>query len=816
VVTYTPEADYAGTDTFTYTVSDGGLTDTATVAVTVTEVNDPPTITVPYEVYTTDEDVPAVITFTVGDVETPLASLTLAAEASDVNLMANVAFDVGAGGSSTATITPRPDAHGQGVITFTVTDGAGESDSDAFTLTVNPVNDPPTALDDTATVVEDSVANEIDVLANDFTAPDTGETLSIWEVGAAAHGATGFVGDVVTYTPDADYAGADTFTYTVSDGGLTDTATVAVTVTEVNDPPTITVPYEAYTTDEDVPAVITFTVGDVETRLGSLRLAADASNPRLMASVDFGGTEEERTATVTPAPDAYGHGVITFTVSDGELTDRDAFTFTVNPVNDPPVAVDDTATVAEDSVDNEIDVLANDLIAPDAGETLDVAAVGPAQHGTTGLGSGVVIYTPDTDYAGTDVFTYTASDGELTDTATVTVTVTAELESPILSIPGEEYTTDEDVAKVITFTVEDADTALADLDLTAQTSNTTLIPPGNVVFSGSGEDRTATITPALDAYGRTRITFTASDTDGLSDSDTFTLTVAPVNDPPVFDSSPVTWAAVDEQYTYTVSANDPDSDDVLEISAPVLPSCLILTDNGDGTALLSGTPGVADVGDHDVELRVRDSGGFTDTQAFTIVVEPAIRRVYLPLVMRRHVVAPDLIVESLTARSDAVTVTIRNVGSAPIDELFTNEFWVDVYVDPDVAPTGVNQTWEMVGDEGLAWGITLDALPLAPGDALTLTSYDVYYRPDESEISWPIAAGTPIYAQVDSAHVETAHGTVWEIHEIADGTYNNIFGPVAVTSGESGTPSVREAPRPSSESHLPPRPSVAGGSSLVE
>jgi hypothetical protein len=275
-------------------------------------------------------------------------------------------------------------------------------------------------------------------------------------------------------------------------------------------------------------------------------------------------------------------------------------------------------------------------------------------------------------------------------------------------------------------------------------------------------------------------------------------------------------AAASEPYTYTITASDPDDGEVLEISAPTLPSWLTLIDNGDGTAVLSGTPGAGNVGDHNVELRVRDGGGLGDVQTFVITVEPTIYRLYLPLSVQNYVAAPDLIVDSLAATSSGVTVTIKNVGNAAIQELFTNEFWVDVYVDPDVPPTEVNQTWEMVGGEGLAWGVTVDALPLAPGDTLTLVSNGLYYRPDESEVSWPLTPGTPMYAQVDSAHVETAHGTVWEVHEIIGGTYNNIFGPAAVSSVDGGTGPRAEAYRPSTDTHLPPRPRATENSSLAE
>ncbi|OQY18304.1 MAG: hypothetical protein B6I35_13235, partial [Anaerolineaceae bacterium 4572_32.2] len=83
---------------------------------------------------------------------------------------------------------------------------------------------------------------------------------------------------------------------------------------------------------------------------------------------------------------------------------------------------------------------------------------------------------------------------------------------------------------------------------------------------------------------------------------------------------PLTAATEDIAYTYHITATDADAGDVLTITAPILPGWLALTDNGDGTATLSGTPDNGEVGEHGVELRVEDAASAAGTQAFTVTV----------------------------------------------------------------------------------------------------------------------------------------------------------------------------------------------------
>jgi uncharacterized repeat protein (TIGR01451 family) len=173
---------------------------------------------------------------------------------------------------------------------------------------------------------------------------------------------------------------------------------------------------------------------------------------------------------------------------------------------------------------------------------------------------------------------------------------------------------------------------------------------------------------------------------------------------------------------------------------------------------------------------------------------------YLPVVMRNYVAAPDLKVSALTVTTHAVTVTLQNAGDTAVEDAF----WVDLYVDPQPVPTSVNQTWEHLCEQGLVWGVTA---ALAPGETLTLTQASAYYQPTESDVTWPLVEGTPIYAQVDSAHANTAYGGVLENHEILGITYNNITGTtVSVGAMQPGQSIPEDIQRPAQSLRLPPRP----------
>jgi hypothetical protein len=184
---------------------------------------------------------------------------------------------------------------------------------------------------------------------------------------------------------------------------------------------------------------------------------------------------------------------------------------------------------------------------------------------------------------------------------------------------------------------------------------------------------------------------------------------------------------------------------------------------------------------------------------------------YLPLLLKRFGSAPDLVVQDITAGANAVQVVIANQGDAPV----IDPFWVDVYINPDPPPSDVNQIWNFLCDEGIAWGVTESALPLEPGQTFTLRMgvgiEDAYYRADNSLVHWPLPTEpkTKVYAQVDSAHAGTTYGGVLEGHEMRGGAYNNVGGPVDVQAGATGqAPPEGSAPGEGDggAGRLPPRP----------
>lgn len=153
--------------------------------------------------------------------------------------------------------------------------------------------------------------------------------------------------------------------------------------------------------------------------------------------------------------------------------------------------------------------------------------------------------------------------------------------------------------------------------------------------------------------------------------------------------------------------------------------------------------------------------------------------IYLPLISNQYISAPDLVVREIIATGSTMQVVIQNQGNAAVPVSSDQEFWVDLYVDPNPPPNGVNQTCQSTTTcaDFAAWGVTTALLPqLTPGGMITLTVGDVHQYYGSTSMNLPV--GSVVYAQVDSYNSAATYGVVQESDED-----NNIGSMVSVAGG---------------------------------
>jgi DNA/RNA endonuclease G (NUC1) len=345
---YTPALDYHGTDSFTFKVNDGSHdSNTSTVNITVTEVNDPPTAA--DDTANTNEDtqlnisaLDLAINDSVGPGDESGETLTVNTVSATGDTHGSVVLN-----SGIVTYTPDADYNGPASFTYQVCDNgttSGSLDSKCASatvnVTVNSVNDNPAAVDDAASTDEDTPVT-VDVVANDTDVD--GDSRTLQSVGTAANGTVTIVAGQAQYSPDADFHGTDSFTYLVSDGhGGTATGTVNVTVAPVNDAPTANA--QSVSANANTPKAIILTGSDQETAAANLSFVVTV-NPTHGSLTGSGASR-----TYTPAANYSGPDSFKFTVTDtgdgstapltsGEATVSITVNDTVNPIVTAPANV---------------------------------------------------------------------------------------------------------------------------------------------------------------------------------------------------------------------------------------------------------------------------------------------------------------------------------------------------------------------------------------------------------------------------------------------------------------------------------------------
>ena len=415
-------------------------------------------------------------------------------------------INVDSNGGALATITFQAIAKGTSTIGLTDVliydvDGNGIS-VNAIDGTVNSVNRQPVADDQSVTTNEDTPVG-ITLTGSD---PD-GDPITYTMVNNPSNGSLSGTAPDLTYTPNAGYSGDDSFTFKVNDGTVdSNIATVSITVDSVNDPPVAD--DQSVNTNEDTPVDITLTGSDPD---GDTLIYTVVSNP---SNGSLNGTAPS--LTYIPNPNHNSSDSFTFKVNDGKVDSNIAtVSITVNPVNDPPVADDQSVSTDEDASVN-ITLTGSD---PD-GDPLTYTVVSNPSNGSLSGTAPDMTYTPDPDHNSSDSFTFKVNDGTVdSDIATVSITVNPVNDPPVAD--DQSVSTDEDTSVNITLTGSDPD---GDPLIYHIVSN-----PSNGLLSGTAPN--LTYTPDANFYGNDSFAFKVDDGTVDSNSATVSIIVEPAGIP---------------------------------------------------------------------------------------------------------------------------------------------------------------------------------------------------------------------------------------------------------------------------------------------
>nr|WP_156478466.1 Ig-like domain-containing protein [Vibrio cidicii] len=366
------------------------------------------------------------------------------------------------------TYTPNSNETGTDTFTYTVKDALlQESQEATVTVTISAINDAPVAKALTITTDEDTASAALSVRSQTTDVEDgipTGDLalVSLPQKGQVAIDQTA---GTFVYTPNANENGSDSFTYTIADseGSVSLAATVSVNIGSVNDAPVAAA--DTLTFDEDVTSTLDVLSNDSDIEDGSFTASSitlqDLGQGKGVYSFATVSVNADGTLNIVPAANVNGQHSFTYTLTDSSQAVSASATVTLNitPVNDAPVAVDNSAQLLEEG-SFEVNVLGNDSDV-DTGDSFDLTSVKvvdePAHGRVSVTASGAIVYSPEENYFGEDSFTYTVADaaGAVSNVATVTMTVTPVNDAPMAQ--AQSQTLDEDKSLVITLVGSDID-----------------------------------------------------------------------------------------------------------------------------------------------------------------------------------------------------------------------------------------------------------------------------------------------------------------------------------------------------------------------
>jgi|GEM_PF-2366201 len=612
------------------------------------------------------------------------------------NVAPSIDLDTGAGGTGSSVTFSETDDQGTattdgvaviGPVALTDSDGTVES----VTVTLdNPQGDAGEGL----ALDTGSPASSLGVSTSTNQITITRNTATTAELEAAV--------EAIRFQNNDDAPDTTDRTVTVTatdDAGGTASATATVAVQPGNDGPSVTAPGGTLEPTEDVAFDLTganeIQVADPDDGGGLMTLTLTAQNGTLAvgsttglavvggsngaSSLTVSGTESDLNSALATLDyqgdtDYFGTDTVTATISDEGNTGTDpgltgddssevataTVSLDVQPVPDAPTisAIPDQTTDEDQSLSG-VAFTVDDAETAAGSLTLSFSSDTPSlieSHTFGGSGTDRTLdIVPAANEFGSTVVTVEVSDGSLTAQEDFLLTIDSVNDRPtITAVSDLTVDEDSDVAPA-SFQVDDVETAAGALTVGASSDTQALVPDGNLAVDGTGTDRTLDITLAPDATGTATITLDADD-GGLSGSESFTLTVTPINDPPAITNAPATAVDEDSAYSYTPAvtdgggatdtvgpfsiavsnlndaptvtgtpgtatenvaysfsptATDVDAGDSVTLTASGVPSWATFDA---ATGELSGTPGDDDVGTTaGIEIRATDDAGATTT-----------------------------------------------------------------------------------------------------------------------------------------------------------------------------------------------------------
>jgi len=566
----TTQANASGTSTLNLTVSDGTLSDSQLVNVTVYPVNDPVVVATPIANLTFLENGNATFAISPGFFDVDNASLLYSFAPSP--LIDTVTFST-VGGITSATVFGALYKNGNASLTLFASDGPTVANQ-TINIQILPVDFPPILLspipnqtwaeDTTKTFNISTFWNETD--GQPITYSVTGNTLITIDI----NNATG----IITLTPAANFSGSEIVTFTASDGNLTQASNpVTLTVTPVNDAPAFnaSIPLQDIILFEDtLNQTLNLAQSFFDIDSPDINWTAVTLGP-LLVSID----QTTGIVNITSAPNASGTGNITFTATDGQLTSgpSNLVTVTVLPVNDAPAqlltvpnitfAEDSTASLNLASFFGDVD-----------NATLLYSVTSNNANILASMNASTLLLSAVPDFFGNGTLDISVSDGEFTVNANVVVVVVSAVNDGPVALPITNITLPEDTNMTVNLAPFFSDVDNATLLYTASFNASKV----NVIMNGSN----ATIVGNPNFFGNTTITFTASD-GALSASAPMTAFFTGVNDAPVVVAGipNQTWAE-DTNKTLSLAAffNDVDGDTLTYTASPTTNIAVLINSTG--------------------------------------------------------------------------------------------------------------------------------------------------------------------------------------------------------------------------------------------